>query len=384
MKRKRNEPQLSPDQEDAFRVFRQSKHLAVFGRPGTGKTALRDAFASRYPCVLLGPTGTSVQNVDDAYTIARFLGATVKTAGDPGALARNMKLPFDVRGRTLVIDEVGMVSAFDFVALDAGLKRTLRCNEPFGGLRVVLIGDLYQLRPPTQSTVTFFFETAAYEGLVQAGIKVHNLTTQHRQTGPGNEALLPFLDEARVCQLKTASQELLLSHLNKKSYSSNALHLFARNADAHRYNDQKLKELKGTERTVCGFKCKRGAQVILTKNVYRNRSLLYTNGTFGVIEKIHSQSVSVCIAGKIHEVKAVGKALPVALAWATTIHKVQGKTLENVVVHGDGIFEAGQAYVGVSRARSLSGLSTRNLHPDDFELPYSTKLRAYARKSGVL
>ena len=384
MKRKRPATELSADQREAFRIFSESKHLAVFGKPGTGKTALRDAFAARYPCVLLGPTGTSVQNVFGAYTIARFLGATVATAGDPGALARNMRLPFDVRDRVLVIDEIAMVSAFDFVALDAGLKRTLRSDAPFGGLRVVLLGDLYQLRPPTQSAVTFFFETAAYSGLERAGLQIHNLTTQHRQTGPENAAFLPFLDEARACKLGTASHDLLLNRLNKKAFAADALHLFARNADASRHNAHMLKAMDGTERTVCGFKCKRGAKVVLTRNVYKNRKLLYTNGTFGVIENVKAQSVTVRIAHEIHEVKPFANALPIALAWATTIHKVQGKTLRNVVVHGDNIFEAGQAYVGVSRASSLAGLSTRNLHPDDFELPYSAKLRTFAADNGVL
>ena len=88
MKRKRPATELSADQREAFRIFSESKHLAVFGKPGTGKTALRDAFAARYPCVLLGPTGTSVQNVFGAYTIARFLGATVATAAPASPQAR--------------------------------------------------------------------------------------------------------------------------------------------------------------------------------------------------------------------------------------------------------------------------------------------------------
>lgn len=378
--------QLAPDQEAALALLETHRHLAVFGKPGTGKTALRNAFAKQHRCVVLGPTGTSVENTENAYTIARFMGATEKTAGDPGALARNMRLPFNIRDHVLLIDEVGMVAAFDFVALDAGLKRALRSKEPFGGLRVVLIGDLFQLRPPTQTAITYFFETAAYADLVQNGLVVHNLTTQHRQKAGvnGNTRFLPFLDEARLCSLGVESEELL-GYLNTKYYDESALHLYARRADAARHNARMLRERPGQLRRVCGFECKVGARVVLTRNCYKKSQLAYTNGTFGYVDAVGHDyvDVSMTTVNKTHRIQARKGVLPVSLAWATTIHKVQGKTLHNVVVHGDNMFEAGQAYVAVSRASSLTALATRNLHADDFKMPFLPKVVQYARKNKI-
>lgn len=379
---------LAPDQVAALKLFTSHRHLAVFGEPGTGKTELRNAFAKHHNCIVLGPTGTSVKGVKNAYTIARFLGATTKTSGDPGALAKNFKPPCNLTNKVLVIDEIGMVSAFDFVALDAGLRRSLKCVLPFGGCRVILLGDLFQLRPPTQAAVKYFFQTSAYNDLKKDGLHVHSLTTQHRQRAGvnGNTDFIPFLKEARQCALGVDSRTLLLDYMNNKFYSDDALHIYSLKKDADKHNRRCMKSHGLRLQAICGFEFTIGARVVLTRNIYKKRVLLYTNGTLGYIVEASAakKQVTVKIQGESVEITPFKDGvLPLALAWATTIHKVQGKTLNSVVVHGDGMFEAGQAYVAVSRARSLRSLATRNLHPDDFAIPFPPELVQYARENNL-
>lgn len=373
---------LSSDQIRCLSALEKCNHLAVFGKAGTGKTALRQAIAAKYRCVILGPTGASVAGVPGASTVARFMGATRSTLGDPGALARNMKVSPAVQGSILLIDEISMVSAFDFVALNAGLQRCLRKSAPFGGLRVVLLGDLFQLRPPDVSnTGRLFFETAAYLDLVKDGLRVCELSTQHRQQN--DVALQRFLDDARRCSLGAEANALLMGRLNKAKQDSNAVHLFARAKDAAAHNERKLQESVQRIQTFVGFRHTLGAPVFVTENCYKHGRLVYANGAQGTIEASSKAGLSVRINGKLHHVAASKGKVPLALGWATTIHKAQGQTLPAVVVHGGNMFEAGQAYVGVSRATSLEGLATRNLHADDFSQAFPKALRAFAAQHNL-
>lgn len=370
---------LNTDQLNVLKACREGKSVAVFGEAGTGKTFLRDKVAALGPSIILGPTGASVANKSGAMTIARFMGATHKTVGDPTALALSMRPPPGLAMMRIIIDEISMVPADIFAALNAALQRTLRSTDPFGGLKVALFGDLFQLRPPT--TAGFFFECTAFEGLVAAGLEVTSLKVQMRQHTSASRAdeFAVFLGNARRGKLGVAA-EALLHELNGRAIPQGALHLFATCSSAKKHNETALLKHPGDVVTVGLSKFKLHAPIVATRNKYEHGKLVYANGDRGIVVGFATNAVAVIIGGSRHFVRIINGRVPLQLGFATTVHKAQGRTCAAVVVHGDGMFDAGQAYVAVSRVRQLKDLATRGVHADDFEIAFPEKLITFATR----
>lgn len=369
---------LNAKQNEVLASCRAGSSVAVFGEAGTGKTFLRDKVAALGPSIILGPTGASVANKPGAMTIARFMGATPKTVGDPTALALSMRPPPGLAMMRIIVDEISMVPADMFAALNAALQRTLRSRKPFGGLQVALFGDLFQLRPPTAAG--FFFECTAFEEL-SGDLKVVSLTEQMRQhTTAGRAAeFAAFLKGARNGRLGVAA-EALLHELNSKPVPPKALHLYAKCAPAAAHNTRALAAHPGEVVVIGTSKFKLHAPVVVTRNKYEHGVLVYANGDSGIVVGFATNAVAVIIAGARHFVRVINGRVPLQLGFATTVHKAQGRTCASVVVHGDGIFDAGQAYVAVSRVRALKDLVLRDVHPDDFEIAFPKVLVAFAAR----
>ena len=370
---------LNSTQLQVLNACREGKSVAVFGEAGTGKTYLRDKIAGLGPSIILGPTGASVANKSGAMTIARFMGATYTTINDPTALALQMRPPPGLAMMRIVIDEISMVPADLFAALNSALQRTLQSTEAFGGLNVALFGDMFQLRPPTDAG--FFFESAAFESLCLRGLEVHSLTEQMRQQSNAHRAeeMAVLMKDARRGKLGAVS-ESLLHELNNKPLPPKALHLYATCAAASAHNKRALDQHPGTAITVGKAKFKLHAPVVATRNKYENGKLAYANGDRGLIVGFATNAVAIILAGQRHYVRAINGNIPLALGFASTVHKAQGRTCSAVVVHGDGIFDAGQAYVAISRVRCFANLVTRGLHADDFKIDYPLKLTTFAKR----
>jgi len=388
-------------------------HLFVTGRAGTGKStllkALRDQIAGEM--VVLAPTGLAAINVG-GQTIHSFFGF-------PPRLIQSSDIRRSRNGRVMrkldyvVIDEVSMVRSDLMSAIDHALRVNRgRPREAFGGARLIMFGDLHQLPPVVQEAEVaahladthggpFFFSVGALqEG---PGTVYLELTQVFRQKDDG---LVRVLNRVRDGE---ATQEEL-DVLNERVHPIRTLGegepyviLTPTNAAARRINIAYLNALPGpAKRFAAGItgdfsesaqpadsalELKPGAKVMMLKNDPDRR---WVNGSIARISRLSDKQVWIEIDGREHEVEQTSwehrryaydqaqekivetvagtfKQFPVRLAWALTIHKAQGLTLDKVYVDlARGSFAHGQTYVALSRCRSLSGLAlARALTPSD-------------------
>jgi len=388
-------------------------HLFVTGRAGTGKstllTSLKDLIADEM--VILAPTGLAAVNVG-GQTIHSFFGFPPRLIR-PDDIRRSRNGRLMRRLKFLVIDEVSMVRSDLMWAIDQSLRVNRgRPREAFGGLRLALFGDLHQLPPVINDAEVaehletayggpFFFSIGALrEG---AGTSQIELTQVFRQK---DEALLAVLNRVREGEAGVDDLAVLNSRVHViRSLSEGEPYviLTPTNAAANRINMAYLDKLPGAPRpyqaaTTGEFSqsaqpteqilmLKPGAKVMLLRNDPDRR---WVNGTIARVSRLEEKRVWVEVDGDEHEVEQVSwesrryaydKAaekivetvagtftqFPLRLAWALTIHKSQGLTLDKVYIDlGRGTFAHGQAYVALSRCRALDGLAlARQLRPSD-------------------
>ena len=298
-------------------------------------------------------------------------------------------------------------------AIDRSLKLNRGSKRPFGGVRMILSGDLHQLPPVVRGEEAeilseryggpYFFNAPAFR---EGEFALLALKHVFRQADPRFLALLGAMRQARL----TPSDERLLQDLvsDRTAVEASDTHvvLTPNNANAFRINQARLDELGGQQKifearvngtfdeksypTEADLELKVGARVMLIKNDPEGR---WVNGSLATVEGFNGANVLVALDGHVYEIEpaawekyrysldpetkkvsreVVGtfRQLPVRLAYAVTIHKAQGLTLDKVYIDLDrGMFAHGQAYVAFSRARSLDGLEiSRALRPRDLVL----------------
>lgn len=382
------------------------RHIFVTGKAGTGKSTLLEYFRATTDrgIVVLAPTGVAAVNVG-GQTIHSFFGfkpdVTIEKAQRAAKrVVKTGRAKIYRKIETLVIDEISMVRADLFDCVDA-FMRIARDNKknPFGGARLAMIGDLYQLPPVVTFSERgifeghyaspFFFDAHAYEGM---SVEIVELEKIYRQR---DDRFVKILNAIRN---NTASYEDI-AVLNER-FDPNAevgeghqIHLTSLNREAERINVEKLAATRGRARrfdadisgefnkksypAAATLNLKVGAQVMLLNNDSSGR---WINGTIAEVVGMGEELVTVKLSdGSLEDVephtwdmfrfeldgdgrsivsRSAGKftQLPLMLAWAVTIHKSQGKTFDSALIDVGRAFAPGQVYVALSRLRTLDGI----------------------------
>lgn len=418
---------LTDEIRQALELLHSGHDLFLTGRAGTGKSTLIRHFLdeTERATIVAAPTGIAALNVG-GYTIHRLFGFHPSHTVDhirsaayrPGRFATALSYL-----RTLILDEASMIRAdlFDMIAVALerfGPDPTL----PFGGVQLVLVGDLFQLPPvvPEHERTTFstVYETPYFfsaEHYSRKHFPTVDLTHVFRQSG--DPALTSILNSLREGSLVGNARERLNARTDPDFEPPDDefwLTLTTTNRIATARNRRSLERLPGAELameatstgditdfeppTAQTLSFKIGAQIMMLTNDPSDR---WVNGSIGrvldvtfgrrgdrdergpvvVVEFTDGEVAEVALhtwdvtrptsaAGTIrHEVVGTYTQFPFALSWAITIHKSQGQTLDRLVVDlSGGTFATGQLYVALSRCRSLDGLVlTRPVHPRDLK-----------------
>lgn len=391
-----------------FIVEKTDMSLFLTGKAGTGKTSfLREVVRyTKKKCIVLAPTGIAAVNAG-AMTIHSFfqfgLGPFVQGVIEPKSDFRinKSKLELIRHLQLLIIDEVSMVRADLMDHIDVELRRIRRNSKPFGGVQLLMIGDLQQLPPIAHGgedellrqyyKTLYFFSSAALKSMKYSCIELKNV---YRQT---DRHFIDILNHARDCTL--TSQDI--SDLNARYVpgfspkpEDGYIRLMTHNRQVDYVNETELEKLDSKPYTfvaaVTGtfpeesyptansLTLKKGAQVMFIKNDPERR---FINGTLGEVKSIDKNSIAVRLAesGTIIDVepmewqniryqfdeeskeissKQIGrfKQYPLKAAWAITVHKSQGLTFDKAIIDVHAAFSPGQAYVALSRCRTLDGL----------------------------
>jgi ATP-dependent exoDNAse (exonuclease V) alpha subunit len=414
------EIEINPDFQNALDLSLNSyKNLFITGKAGTGKSTLLNLMRIQTTknVVVLAPTGLAAINVQ-GQTIHSFFRfspkVTLSEAIQIGIKRQKDKVMQNLQ--MLIIDEISMVRADLMDCVDIVLKNIRGNDQPFGGVQMVFIGDLYQLPPVLRTedradfgqlySSPYFFEAKVMQtlfnnsqnqNLFDSDNKLNNklefieLQKIYRQN---DDKFINLLNAVRFGQKSPEILSQINQRVTSQNLPTNAIILTTTNLGAETINQTNLDqisddsesykaEIKGdfNQRdapTATDLELKPGARVMFVKNDSQGR---WVNGTLGYVKDLFEDGVTVkSDSGEILEVYAesweiyktsfnseqnrlenesIGSftQLPLKLAWAITIHKSQGQTFDNVVLDlKHRAFSAGQTYVALSRCRTLEGL----------------------------
>lgn len=393
---------ITPEFQTAYKAIEEGDNLLVLGSAGTGKSTflkwLRKKIGESKNYVVLAATGMAALQVG-GQTVHSFFGfkPQLMNGADSWRKPRNRKIYKNLD--LIIIDEISMVRADVFEAIDQFLRiYGPEANKPFGGVQILAMGDLFQLSPIVrreeqhyfQETFgsAFFFSTEAWKA---GAFQLVEFTNIFRQS---DEPFINLLNRVRQGEKSSG----LLGEINRQvsaEVSQNSVVLAARNRTVDNINERELDALTTKAHTYIAktsgkvetnifnspekLILKVGARVMFTRNDANGR---WVNGTLGEIIECYEKSVVVKTdQGEEFIVEPIKweltkyefddeknaptatitgtfSQLPLTLAWALTIHKAQGQTLEHCTIDlsDGGAFAEGQLYVALSRARTLESI----------------------------
>ena len=391
-------------QETALTILKTGANVFLTGEPGAGKTYVINQYiawaeAAGLNVAVTASTGIAATHIG-GMTIHSWSGVGIKDSLSPYDLENITTKEKNVKrmktAQVLVIDEISMLDGKVLDMVDKVLRVIRQKNEAFGGMQVIVVGDFFQLPPVTRQgdVMRYAFESYAWQGLKPLTCYI---TEQYRQD---DEMLLSLLSSIRRNEIEEDHYTLLQEQTEIAFEHIEPTRLYTHNADVDAVNDAKLKELPGTAYTYrmdgVGRKplvetltknclspqvltLKEDAMVMCTKN---NFEAGYVNGTLArvvrfqeglpVVELMDGTQITIKpVTWEVIEDKKVLASieqLPLRLAWAITVHKSQGMSLDAAEVDLSKAFVYGQGYVALSRVRTLEGLKVNGMHPNALQV----------------
>ena len=395
----------------------QETGISVFltGKAGTGKTTFLKHIVENCGkrLAVVAPTGVAAVNAGGVTIHSFFQLPLCPYLPDVKELVTEYQMPEKNRSmrkdrvkilRTLellIIDEISMVRADILDAIDATLKRYRRNDKPFGGVQLLMIGDVQQLPPVVTESEKrfmdqvypspFFFNSRAFRSLGHIVIELNKI---HRQS---DAVFTSMLNDIRTGSPSDQTLERLNRRLDpdfEPPAGEYWIRLTTHNQQADTINREKMDALKGKSMIFnakiegnypesaypaeTGLRLKKGAQVMFTRNDTSGSSM-YFNGKIGTVTELDPEiivtdengneiivnqekwdNIRYEIDKETQEIRAVNDGsftqYPLRAAWAITIHKSQGLTFDRVIIDAGRAFSFGQVYVALSRCRSLEGI----------------------------
>lgn len=392
-------------QKEALDLIMMGNSVYLTGQAGSGKTFLLNKYIAflkknKIPVAVTATTGIAATHLN-GFTIHSWSGIGVKShlsEKDILKMASNSKKRAQIEeAKVLIIDEISMLHAYRLDLVDQICKVIRQNRDPFGGLQVIVCGDFFQLPPINEEG--FPPSSFAYKAncWAEMGLKVCYLEEQHRQW---DEELLRVLNDIRSQDVSESTFEKLQSRLNQTVANDAFLtKLYSHNIDVDAINYAELGKIKkpavtfrmeseGPAELVKGLKrgcmapeelvLKEGAVVMFVKN---NPNKGYINGTLGKVIDFDTDGSPIVQTYSGREIVATEVSwklednekilceisqVPLRLAWAITVHKSQGMSLDAAEIDLSKSFAYGMGYVALSRVRSLEGIKLLGINQRAF------------------
>ncbi len=417
-------------QQEALDILKSGANVFLTGEPGSGKTHTINEYIGYLHDHGISPaitasTGIAATHIN-GMTIHSWSGIGIQkvfSEDDVAAIAGRKKIASRIaKNRILIIDEISMLDAQTLDAVETVCRAVKQSGLPWGGMQVVFVGDFFQLPPVSRAgdpPRQFAYQSNAWQ---DARPVVCYLSEQHRQD---DATFLSILSSIRTGDIVEEIHHVLSQKVRAPKGSGEHTRIYSHNMNVDRVNDDRLRALDGKERTFAMgsrgpedlvkqlkkgclspelLRLKVGAKVMFTKNDTEHQ---FVNGTIGTVEGFSKEDGSPIVRterGYAVEVaqeewsivdgeRTLAKIfqLPLRLAWAITVHKSQGMTLDSAIMDLSDAFEYGQGYVALSRVRALDGLHligynarALEVHPDVLEADVAFRQQSLAAQQEFL
>jgi len=391
---------LSKKQESVIQSILNGDTIFLTGSPGTGKSFVLQVIIPQLfyknvgitattGCAAINVGGTTIHSffkLKPDTNVSKHINKLISTKCDTYKKIRDLDI--------LIIDEVSMLDSILCNTISNILKACKNTDKVFGGIQMIFVGDFFQLPPVTNN---FCFLSSSW---IELNPKIIELTELIRQTD--DKLFQLILAKLRFGKLTKQIYDILIKNKEITFTDIKPTKLYPNNVDVDKINQKEIKKLlvnepkssiftayftkdvndnlkqKLNEYTI--FLCV-GSQVMITRNINIENELV--NGTRGVVVNINKSSCFVkTLNGLIHEINYYPQEyknnyiknltimfMPIKLAYALTIHKSQGSTIDYLEIDlGSKIFEYGQGYTALSRGKKLENIKIINLHRDSFKV----------------
>jgi ATP-dependent exoDNAse (exonuclease V) alpha subunit len=424
---------LGMTQKEALAILKTGKNVFITGPAGSGKTFVVNEYIKylrqhKIPVGITASTGIAATHMGGV-TIHSWSGIGVRddlAESDIEDIAEKSYIRNRIEEtKVLIIDEVSMLHHFRLNLVERVLRFIKKNEDPFGGIQVVLCGDFFQLPPISRQgeQPSQFMYTA--DSWRNGDFTICYLSENYRQT---DDVSLSILNEIRAGDVSDESREHLKSRHNVRSLNGiEPTRLYTHNINVDTVNDQELSKIDNPEciyemktkgrppliealKKSClapeSLRLRKGARVMCVKNNFEQG---YVNGTLGVVvscghgvppiiltasTRDHPNGRKLTIEEATWVIEDEGKKLaeitqyPLRLAWAITVHKSQGMSLDAIEVDLSRSFEPGMGYVALSRVRTLAGLTILGMNEMAFQvhpevLEHDAELRSLSEQSEI-